>query len=75
MKNRLGHRLSHQTGFERDIGCHIGLNEDSIAMINFVLNDLCRPAGKGFDPSLKIFRLPFHLDRFVAFALSRIADE
>ena len=44
-------------------------------MINFVLNDLCRPAGKGFDPSLKIFCLPLYLDRLVAFALSRLTDQ
>ena len=35
-------------------------------MVNLVLNYLCRPAGKGFDPGLKLLVLPLYLDAFEA---------
>lgn len=40
-------------------------NENAIAMIYFVLNDLCGPTGKGFDAGLKFGSLPLYFDGFV----------
>ena len=39
-------------------------------MIYFVLNDLRRPAGKGFDACLDFGGLPLHFDGLIAFAFS-----
>lgn len=48
-------------------------NQNAIAMIHFMLDDLCRPTGKGFDARLEFSRLPLHFDGFVALARARTA--
>ena len=40
-------------------------------MVNLVLDDLCRPAGKGFKARLKLFVLVLHFDRLPPFCFSR----
>ena len=42
------------------------LYDNSIAVVNFVLDYLRRPAGEGFDAGLEVFVLPFHLNGAVA---------
>ena len=37
-------------------------------MVNFVLDDLGRPAGEGLDAGLELLILPLNLDRLIAFA-------
>ena len=44
-------------------------------MINLVLDDLCRPAGVGFDASLHFKGLILHLDGLIALALSWATEE
>lgn len=36
--------------------------QNSFAVVDLVLNDLCRPAGEGLVPRLEFFVLPLHLD-------------
>ena len=40
-------------------------------MVKFMLNDLCRPAGKCFDARLELLILPLHLDGLVALCFPR----
>ena len=54
-----GHTLG---GFVRDKR----LNQYSIAMVDLVLDDLCRPAGKGLDAGFAVHGLVLHLDALVA---------
>jgi len=44
-------------------------------MINLVLDDLRRPAGKGFDSGLELFILPLYLDGLIALALARATQQ
>jgi len=44
-------------------------------MIHFVLDDLRRPAGEGFDPGLELLILPFDFNGLIALALSWTAKE
>ena len=44
-------------------------------MVNFALDDLCRPAGEGLDPGLELFVLPPDFDGLVALALSWAARQ
>lgn len=44
-------------------------------MIDFVLNDLCRPARVGFDVSMQFQGLILNLDRFIAFARTRATEK
>ena len=44
-------------------------------MVNFVLDDLCRPAGEGFDAGLEIFVLPLDLDCLVTLTRTRTAQQ
>ena len=44
-------------------------------MINLVLDDLCRPAGEGFDARLHLGGLVLHLDGFVALALTGATEK
>ena len=50
------------------------LYEDSVAMVDFVLDDLSRPAGEGFQPYLKIRRFVAHLDFLVSFGFPGAAQ-
>ena len=51
------------------------LNQDPVAMVNFMLNDLCGPAGEGFDAGPEISGLPPNLDRLPSFAWARTAKQ
>ena len=42
-------------------------DDDPFAVIDFVLNNLSCPAGKGFQALLEIFILPAHFDGLPAF--------
>lgn len=42
-----------------------------LTMVNFVLDDFRRPAGKRFKPRLEFFILPLHFDDFVALGFPR----
>lgn len=44
-------------------------------MIYFVLDDLRRPAGKGFDACLEFGGLPLHFDGLIAFAFARASEQ
>ena len=46
--------------------CAMGSNQDPIAMVNLVLDDLCRPAGKGLDAGFAVHGLVLHLDALPA---------
>ena len=46
------------------------LNQDSVAVIDLMLNDLRCPAGEGLDSRLELGILVFHLDGTVAFGLA-----
>ena len=50
------------------------LNQNSIAVVDFVLDDLGCPAGEGFQPYLKIRRFVAHLDFFVSFGFPGAAQ-
>lgn len=50
------------------------LYEDSVAMVDFVLDDLGCPAGEGFQPYLKIRRFVAHLDFLVSFGFPGAAQ-
>ena len=45
---------------ETDLINYPALYQHSVAMVNFVLNYLCRKVGEGFDAGLKIGGLPLH---------------
>ena len=47
----------------------------SVAMVNFVLDDLGRPAGKGFDAGLELLVLPFDFNRLITLAGTRTAKK
>lgn len=51
------------------------LNQDPVAMVYLMLDDLCRPAGEGFDAGLEIGSLKTHLDRLPALAGARAAEK
>ena len=44
-------------------------------MVNFVLNDLGGPAGKGFDAGLKLLVLPLYLNGLVTLVRTRAAQQ
>ena len=43
-------------------------------MVDLVLNDLGGPAGKGFDPGLKLRRLPLRLNGLITLSGTRAAQ-
>ena len=49
-------------------------NQYPLAVVDFVLDDLGRPAGKGFEANLKLLILILHLDRLPAFGLPVAAN-
>lgn len=51
------------------------LNQDPVAMVYLMLDDLCRPAGEGFDAGPEIGSLKTHLDRLPAPARARTAKQ
>ena len=51
------------------------LNQDPVAMVYLMLDDLCRPAGEGFDAGPEISGLPPDLDRLPPFARARTAKQ
>ena len=51
--------------------CGVALNQNSLTVVNFVLDDFRRPAGKRFKPRLEFFILPLHFDDFVALGFPR----
>lgn len=44
-------------------------------MVNFMLNDLCRPASESSDSSLELGDLPLHFDGLIAFAFTGITEQ
>ena len=50
-------------------------DQNTIAMVNFMLNDLCRPAGEGFQPGLEVQILIADLDFLIAFGFSGTAQQ
>ena len=44
-------------------------------MVNFVLNDLSRPADKSLDTGLELLVLPLDFNALVAFARARAAEQ
>ena len=44
-------------------------------MVNFVLDNLCGPAGEGFDAGLELFVLPLNFDRLITYAGERSAEQ
>lgn len=44
-------------------------------MVDFVLDYLCRPTGKGFYASLKLGGLPLYFDGFIAFARTGATEQ
>ena len=44
-------------------------------MINLMLDNLCRPAGKGFDTGLELFVLPPNFDGLVTLAGARTTEQ
>ena len=49
------------------------LYQDTVTMVDLVLDDLGRPAGEGFDAGLEFLVLPLDFDSFVAFTGTRTA--
>ena len=62
---------------EREVtdGLSCMLYQNSVAMIDLVLNDLRRPAGIGFDSCLHVDGLVLYLDGLIASALAGISEE
>lgn len=50
------------------------LYENSVAVVDFVLDDLGCPAGEGFQPYLKIRRFVAHLDFLISFGFPGAAQ-
>lgn len=48
----------------------MGSYQDPLAVVDFMLDDLCCPAGKGLEPWLELLVLPLHFDGLEAFGVS-----
>ena len=51
------------------------LDQNSVTMIYFMLNDLCRPAGEVFRARLHLQGLILHLDSFISLAFTGAAKK
>ena len=69
---QLSEKGTVQNHFVTMVRCPFGgrfaLNQYAVAVIHFVLNDLRRPAGEGFDPGLELLVLPLHLNGLIPLA-------
>ena len=56
-------------------GWGVRLYQDSVAMVDLMLNNLGRPAGEGLNAGLKFLVLPLNLNRLISLALTGAAQQ